>query len=87
MDKKNKHLILPYRMGPYRTTPLPYGGTRAFMRFYALIHTFPALSYRGFLCVFWAFMGLARMALCNNATHIHRVLSDNRMNMRYLRGY
>jgi len=32
MDKKNKYLILPYRMGAYRPAPLPYGGTRAFMR-------------------------------------------------------
>jgi hypothetical protein len=32
MDKKNNNLILPYRMGAYRPAPLPYGGTRAFMR-------------------------------------------------------
>ena len=40
MDKKNNNLILPYRMGAYRPAPLPYGGTRAFMRLPHLPRTF-----------------------------------------------
>ena len=31
MDKKINNLILPYPVGLYHPTPLPYGGVRFFM--------------------------------------------------------
>ena len=85
MGKKINNLILPYPVGLYQPTPLPYGGIRSFMGM-RLFTPSPHFRTGDFLCVFGAFMGLARIALCNNVTHIHCVLSDNRMYMRYFGG-